>query len=342
MPLRSQRHRCTTLPFAYRESGISFDVDSRSIDSDESIALGLKPGQREIDIASALTAENGPEADWETITFEGTLNVPTETIDAVFPEDERAAPPAKLYVTIRCHETIYRTREMISTAPTTAGTYDVSITLCKDNVRGTVEFRPYLVRTEDREGCGTYAENENLRVASGEIYTVVVDGRGDDEPAAIDGEQVNFSQVSHLPGGNKLYYLDFRNERRPKLWINADHPRITEILQSRGSIGAEARMRDVILDEISYGVWTQLVVRAGCAVGEDGEVEYDWQQMVLETFARNMYDVDDIDEAIWRLRSDLGSRESLPHVVDRLDEELQEFVDPRTQLINLMEEGLQI
>jgi hypothetical protein len=101
-------------------------------------------------------------------------------------------------------------------------------------------------------------------------------------------------------------------------------------------------MRDVILDQMSYGVWMQLVIRAGSAVNESGDVEHKWQQTVLETFARNMYDVDDIDEAVRRLRSDLDDRGSLPHLIQRLDNELQEYVDPRTQLINLMEEGLQI
>lgn len=343
MTRHSQRHRSTTLPFRYRGSGLSFDIDSYSIDGEGTTELDLRPGQGEVDIAPALAPDEEEEdGEWTTVTINGQLNVPEETVTAVFPEEEREAPPAKLYVTIRCHETIYRSREIVSEAPTTPGTYDVSVTIRKEDVRGTVELRPYLVRTEDREGHGEYAPKKNFRVASGKIYNVVVDRALDEEPPAIDGEQVNFSQVSHLPDGDKLYHLDFRNESRPKLWINADHPRITEVLQSRGSVGAEARMRDVILDQMSYGVWMQLVIRAGSAVNESGDVEHKWQQTVLETFARNMYDVDDIDEAVRRLRSDLDDRGSLPHLMQRLDNELQEYVDPRTQLINLMEEGLQI
>jgi len=339
----SQRHRSTTLPFRYRGSGLSFDLDSYSINDRSKTEIDLRPGQGEVDLAPALAPEEDKkEGDWTTVTINGRLNVPEETVTAVFPEEEREAPPAKLYVTIRCHETIYRNREIVSETSTTPGAYDVSISIRKEDVRGTVELRPYLVRTEDREGHGEYAPKKNFRVASGKIYNVIVDRALDEEPPAIDGEQVNFSQVSHLPDGDKLYYLDFRNESRPKLWINADHPRITEVLQSRGSVGAEARMRDVILDQMSYGVWIQLVVRAGSAVKESGDVEHKWQQTVLETFTQNMYDVDDLDEAVRRLRSDLDDRESLPYLMQRLDNELQEYVDPRTQLINLMEEGLQI
>jgi hypothetical protein len=300
--------------------------------------LDLKPGQSEIDLVRSLPDEEN----WQSVTLLGELDVPEQTVNSVFPENERGEPPAKLYVTVRCHETIYRDKVTLSESSTSAGTYNVDLELPKSSFRGTVELCPYLVRTETRETPEGYAAKKNLRVASGQIYRIVIDKAEDEEPPAIDGEPVNFSQVSHLPSGDKLYYLDFRNESRPKLWINSDHPRITEMLQSRGSVGAEARMRDVILDEMSYGVWFQLLVRAGSAVDEDGNVDYEWQQTTLETFAQNLYDINDLDEATRRLRSDLGDFDSLPHVIGRIDDELQEYIDPRTQLINLMEEGLQI
>ncbi|WP_225308167.1 hypothetical protein [Haloarcula sp. CBA1131] len=179
-------------------------------------------------------------------------------------------------------------------------------------------------------------------MASGDIYRAIIDRPPGEQPPAIDGEEISFSRASHLPGGDKLYYLDFRNESRPKLWLNSDHPRITDVLQSRGSVGAEARMRDVILDQISYGIWTQLILRTGSAIDEEGETEHEWQETVLETFARNLYDVDDLEEAKHELRSDLEGTDSISHLMELIDRELQEYIDPRTQLINLMEEGLRI
>ncbi len=345
MTRHSQRHRTTTLPFSYWDKGVDFDLDSFTVDERDRKAIDLNPSQTEIDLASAVSSsDSSEEPDWNTITLHGKLRLPEETVQAVFPEDEETKPPAKLYVTIRCHETIYRDREVISEAPTTPGEYDVRIEIPKDTVRGTVELRPYLVRTEAHPGGepGGYADQKNFRVASGTLYYVVVDGHDQEERAAIDGERVQFSQNAHLPNGNKLYYLDFRNESRPKLWINSDHPRIAEVLQSRGSVGAEARMRDVILDQVSYGVWMQLLVRAGSAVDVEGEVEHEWQEMVLQTFARNLYDTSDVSEATRRLRDDLSDPQTLPHVIQRVDSELQEYINPREQLIHLMEEGLQI
>jgi len=338
----SQRHRSTNLPFSYRDNGVEFELDAFSLDGGDEKELELKPTQTEIDLSSVVSAE-GSDSDWSTVTVHGKLHLPENTVEAVFPSEEQETPPAKLYITLRCHETIYRDKTIISEAPTTPGEYDVTLEIPKNTVRGTVELRPYLVRTESYSGGqGQYASQKNFRIASGTLYYVVVDRPEGEEHADIDGERVRFSENAHLPDGNKLYYLDFRNESRPKLWINSDHPRIPEVLQNRGSVGAEARMRDVILDEVSYGVWMQLLVRAGSAADADGEVEHEWQEMVLQTFTRNLYDTSDVSEATRRLSDELSDPESLPHVIQRIDGELQEYIDPRQQLINLMEEGLQI
>jgi hypothetical protein len=270
------------------------------------------------------------------------LEVPEEVIQHVFPPDERDSPPAKLYVAVRCHDTIYRDRVNEWPAPITPDTYDVQVSIRWEDVRGSVELRPYLVRTTQSEAEGQFATTPNVRVASGDRYEIVVDHWDADEPAAIDGEEASFSRSDHLPDGEKLYHLDFRNEARPKLWINADHPRITDVLQKEGSVGAEPRLRDVILDQISYGVWTQLILRTATAIDREGQVEFDWQQNVIESFARELYDVNDATDAAHMLRDEASDPKGLSRLVGRLDHELQEYLEPRTQLINLMEEGLQI
>ncbi|WP_232342819.1 hypothetical protein [Halosimplex litoreum] len=314
-----------------------------SVDGKKPVDLDLLPGQKEIDLAPVLQPDEDEEVgNWDQVTIYGRLTIPEKTVNDVFPVFERDSPPAKLYVAIRCHDTIYRDRAMISEAPTGPGTYDVSVMLEKDDIRGTVELCPYLVRTEDRSGEKKYAAKSNLRLASCRDYRIIVDRPKGEEPPAIDGEEASFSRTAYLPDGDKLYYLDFRNESRPKLWINSDHPRITDILQSRGSVGAEPRMRDVVLDQISYGVWTQLLIHAGTAIDDNGDVEYEWQETILETFARNLYDVEDLAEATRMLRDEIDDPGSLPFLMERIDRELQEYIDPRTQLINLMEEGLRI
>lgn len=339
----SQRHRRTALPFPYCSDSLEFELDEYTLDDRESGELELKAGQTRIDLtADGPIGSSEGHKPWSKATLSGRVEVPDHVVSTVFPEEERDDPPAKLYVAVRCHDTIYRDRCVVSEAPTTPGTYDVDIDLEWSNLRRNVELRPYLVRAERGTVSSDYATKPNVRLADGRIYTVLLDNSEREERAFIDGEEISFSQSAHLPDGEKLYYLDFRNESQPKLWINADNPRITDLLQSDGSVGAAPRMRDVVLDQISYGVWTQLIVRAACAVDHDGEVDHEWQRTVIESFGRQLYEVEDATEAALRLRDEIDDGEKLPHLVERIDNELQEYIDPRTQLINLMEEGLQI
>lgn len=333
----SQRYRTTSLPHAYLDNGLDFDLSGYSIDGSEKRPLELKAGQTTIPFP--------PDEDrdeWETIELFGSVELTESTIESVFPPDERSDPPAMLFVVIQCHETIYRDKVVVEDRSIEPRSYSIRIELDRDEFRDKVELRPHLVRTESTDHDGKYATEEHLRVASGKTFTALVDPVEDEGEAWIDGEEVSFSQTPHLPDGEKIYYLDFRNEARPKLWLNTDYPRITDILQSDGSVGAEPRMRDVILDQIAYPVWTQLILRTGCAVDDSGEVEHQWQQTVLESFARDIYETDDTTEAALALRRDVRDPDSLPEVMARIDRELQDYLDPRTQLINLMEEGLKI
>ena len=343
MARHSQRHRTRNLPFRYREEGLEFELENYSLDGRKPRDIDLAPGEATVDIAPEDQSGLSVDRDaWDKASLYGRITLDEEVIEKTFPPEERDAPPAKLYVAVRCHDTIFRDRVDVETSSATPGEYDVTVPLSWEDFRGTVELRPYLVRTENRDGASSYASSRNVKVASGDRYEIVVDHWDDDDPPAIDGEEASFSQTQHLPDDDELYYLDFRNEARPKLWINADHPRIADVLRSEGSVGAEPRMRDVVLDQISYAVWSQLVVRAATAIERDGSVEHQWQETVLEAFAPDLYDVADIDDAKQLLREDVRDPDGLAELVTRLDAELQEFIDPRRQLIHLMEEGLQI
>lgn len=334
MTRQSQRLRTSSLPFRYEREGLDFILESYSVDRGPSTEIDLPPGQRTLD----LTAEG----QWQQIVLRGHITINEDLINRVFPEEEHVNPPADLYVAEQCRATILRDRKDISTDQTPAGVYDAKIVLERSRLRGEVILRPYLVRATENDIDGPYASVPNARVASGDIYYIQIDGSATEEVGLIDGEEVAFSTAEHLPGEERLYYLDFRNKARPKLWLNADHPRITEVLASEGSVGTEPRLRDVILDQIQYGVWTQLILHAAAAIDERAEVNYDWQQTVIDSFAPQMYDVGDTEGAALKLREDLNDPDGVARLLGRIDAEIQEYVDPQRQLVNLMEEGLDI
>lgn len=334
MTRRSQRLTRSSLPFQYDDDGLDFSVERYRVDGGEPREVDLSPHERTLNLAAL--------SDWETLELSVRLELSIGTVERVFPETERRDPPGRLYVAVQCHDTIYRDRALAADGSTPASVYDATVRLERADVRGEVELHPHLVRVSEREGDDEYADAPNARLAGGDPFYVAVDDSAVDEPGLIDGEEAAFSTTDHLPGEERLYFLDFRNERRPKLWINADHPRVTEVLAAEGSVGTEARLRDVIVDQIQHGVWTQLLLRAAAAVDADGETEHDWQATVVESFAPEMYDTDDPTEAALRLREEARDGDGLGRLAGRVDAEVQSYVKPQTQIVKLLEEGLDV
>lgn len=337
---KSQKLRQTALPYPYRDNGLSLELEGYQIEKEQPVEFDEERESSTVDLA---VDESDP---WERARLRGEVTLPEEVVESVYPREERSSPPGKLYVAVRCPDAIYRDRVDVDTSGTEGrvdpGVHDVEVPLRSDRLRGEVRLIPFLVRSSEGESDGTFATTPNVRLASGEPWTIVVDEEEESGNSLIDGEEAEFSEHDHLPGEKRLYHLDFRNADSPKLWINSDHSRIADILHANGSVGAEARMRDVVLDQIQQGVWSQLVVRAISDVDEEGEPRHDWEQAVLNIFARDLADEDDVTQASIQLREELDDTEGVAVLMERLDGSIQDYIDPRDQLINLVEEGLQL
>jgi hypothetical protein len=335
---RSQQFRQTTRPYPHAKLGVQLEFDSVGFDGGESRPLELKQNDKTVQLYEHRT-------DWSTCRLEGTLTLPSETVEKVFPEIERDAPPGHLYVALRSPETIYRTRIDVTRGPTPADEYDVIVDLERARLRGEIELAPYLTRAEPGAAEDTeFAAAPNTELATGRNWRVVVDAAADaaERNPTIDGHMVSFRNTDHLPQNDGLYYLDLRDPGQPTLWINTDHSRVAGVLESSGSVGAEARLRDVILDQMSYAVWTRLILHAGGDVDETGYPEHEWQDTILKMFVRDMYRTDDLRGACRQLKADMENPRRVSEVVGRIDTELQNYLNPRQQLIHLMEEGLEI
>lgn len=332
--IRSQRLRTRSLPYPYLDYGLKFTVTDCRVDGS---SIDFTPDHR---VLPVFTNDN-----WERVSIHGTLTVKDEVVQTVFPEEERDEPPGDLYVAVRSLETIYRDRINVAQTPLRPGDYDVTVTLSFDQVRGDVQLVPFLVRG-DKEGPDDveHATTPGVRLASGKPWTVRVDQKDDDtEVQFMDGETKSFGEDPSLPSSDHLYYLDLRNPEQPKLWLNEDHQRITEVIHENGTMGAGARMRDVILDEIQYPVWTQLLMRTASDIdSETNQPKHEWQEVVLTMFGEDMYGVNDEEQVAKRIRSDVSDSEEIPYLLEKVDSALQKHIQPREQLINLIEEGLQI
>ena len=327
---RTQRLRTTALPHPYRENGLEFSITDCALNPDRDV--DIQSSSRLIQLTS-LT-------EWDHATVTGTITVPDDLVNYVFPDDEVEDPPGTLLIAIRCQQTILRDREIVKKYSVQAGDYTFEFDLDRAMIRGGVELQPYLVRADDRsEVDGRYATDIGARLASSEEWLLEIDDT--DLPEGLLRPHIeNFSEMSELPSDDHVHYLDMSNAERPTLYLNGDHSAIINVMESRGSTGPDARMRDTIYDLLEASVWPQLIIRTATDINQEGETRYDWQDDVLDLFHDKLYDGADVDETAMNLREDVKNEDQLVTLMQHIDDAIQQKTDPPEQLLNLLEEGL--
>jgi len=325
---RTQRLRTTALPHPYRENGLEFTITDCTLDNDHKV--DIRSSSRLIQLTS-LT-------EWDHATVKGIVDVSEDLVNYVFPDDEQDDPPGTLFVAIRCRQTILRDREIVKYDSIPAREYPFEFDLERAMIRGGVELQPYLVRGDDRsEVDGRYATDIGARLASSDEWLLEIDDT--DLPDGLLRPLIeNFSEKSELPSGDHLHYLDMSDADRPKLYLNGDHSAIINVMESRGSTGPGARMRDTIYDLVEASVWPQLIIRTATDINQDGETRYDWQDDVLDLYHDKLYDGADVEEAAMNLREDVSDEDQLVTLMQHIDEAVQQKTEPPEQLIKLLEE----
>ena len=325
------RFQTTALPYIYRGDGLELYVEECVVDGERTINVNSESG------VVSLAEFN----DWEEATLSARVEVPEDVIEDVFPPDERRKPPGRIYVTVRSIDTIFRGRVDLAHEPIHSGTYEETIPLPKSEIRRKVELQPYLVRADDTSGVNPrFGTTKGVRLASGLTWEVEVDSADELGDQMIDGEKAKFGERDDLPSGDHLYYLDFRNAERPKLWLNSEHQRIVDILHSSGSVGARARMRDVILNQIQSSVWTQLIVKTATHISEETfEPRHEWQETIIDIFGEDLSGSDNPRDVGQYLHKNITSSENIPYLMEDIDDAVQSHVEHREQLINLVEEA---
>jgi len=327
---RTQRLRTTALPHPYRENGLEFAITDCTLDPDRDV--DIQSGSRLIQLTS-LT-------EWDHATVTGSITVPDDLVSYVFPDDKQDDPPGTLFVAVRCQETILRDCEIVKDDSVLAGEYPFEFDLDRAMIRGGVELQPYLVRADDRsEVDGRYATDIGARLASSDEWLLEIDDT--DLPEGLLRPHIeNFSEMSELPSGDHLHYLDMSDAERPTLYLNGDHSAIINVMESRGSTGPDARMRDAVYDLVEASVWPQLIIRTATDINQEGETRYDWQDDVLDLFSDKLYDDADVEEAAMNLREDVNDEDQLVTLMQHIDDAVQQKTEPPEQLINLLEEGM--
>jgi hypothetical protein len=127
------------------------------------------------------------------------------------------------------------------------------------------------------------------------------------------------------------------DQETPELWVNADHERIAAVLDSKGTVGRHARLREVMFDQIAQGVWTQLFLRVARDYVLNEETTYSWHDAVLDLVLRDVFP--EVRSAVERRDRLTEAWEDLPVLLTRLDAALQRRSDVSAHLSKLIEEA---
>lgn len=317
------------LPFAHERLGLSARV-TRCVVDGEAVAIDAERHLIDLERGDLERGdlERGAGRAWRRAELTVSVEITEALLERVFPEDERAAAPGALFVTLRCDETRLREGHPIASAPLGPGRYEATLTLDAARVYGAVELTPQLVRTEDRTGpADAYARAAGARLASGRAWELRSELLRPPPPGKhLEVRYASFAEDLTLARfeGN-LYHLEADTER-PLLWLNRDHQLVATVLDDKGTTGRRARLREVAFDLVSVPVWTQLFWCAAAHIDEEGASRRAWEEAVLRELLPAVVPARDHPSRALELRRRMAAGEHL-ELLQALDRVLQQRLD---------------
>lgn len=276
--------------------------------------------------------------DWDTLTITGTVEVPNGLVEYVFEDGVDPNDAGEILIVGDCKQTHNRfvgdqIRDSIE-----SGTHQFEVTFDRSEFAGEASLTPVLVRRNDPDVDTTtnhqYGQTEGLRLADGPSYKIVFDSEEEGPGSFLE---IKTKEFDENPSEDQIFHLDHSVASEPTLWINSRVDLLPAAMQNRAPYGRKRWMREVLERMIGQPVWVELVLWTAADIS-DGECSYSWQEDVLEILSTNMYDDASPDEIAEDLEDRAGSPEQLPHLIEETNLGMQEFLDPKDDLENLLEE----
>ncbi|MFW5921280.1 MAG: hypothetical protein ACOCUS_05515 [Polyangiales bacterium] len=328
---RTKRERF--LPHAYERFGMGLRVRRCTFD-----------GERVVDeIDAERHVVETDEETWDEVAMELEVTTREQVVAGVFPEHERRAPPAEVWVVVRCPESRLRRGERVGGEPPVGAPVVCELRLRRDELRGSAEIVPFLIRSRDADRpVPGFAPAAGARLASARGWELRVDRKRETPGKFLAVLFRSFREDDRLRAyASNLYHLDSDVES-PILWINADHDKVRPVLEATGTTGKRARLREVFFDQIAHAVWTQLFARAAGHLVEPGELVYEWETSVLHELLPAMYpSVRNHDGRVEMLVRALDGGRGAPDVLEQLDHALQRKNEIATHMTRLVEEAVE-
>ncbi len=274
--------------------------------------------------------------DGETVGVHISIAIPDSVFDKVVAPAERGNPPLDLQL---LYQSVESRKRCVLSLPGD-GVHEGRLILRRRDWRGAVEMRAVLVRTADVDhGLAGYAGARGSLVAWSAPRRVVFD-----EPLQPPGGQlrVRWEKFSTSPSrwrrehADNLFALDTTGDL-PVVFLNSAVSQAYPVLQSSGTRGRRARIRDATYSMIVHQVWSSLLAIALAELAQsmslseeeslDPETRLEqiptWQQSILRDWSTYLYPDRDPESALEELVSAGGDARKTGDVMSRLPNAIQ-------------------
>jgi hypothetical protein len=276
------------LPYAYGERRLGLGItEVRAGEEALDLDAVYDDGRRELDLR-----EHAGHTEPVAIGVE-LDGVDQALLASVLPAGEVAGPPLRFVVVVQDEGGWYRT-----TAPLREldGGLRGTLEVVPADSTGVLTVEAIALRTAAAsEPDPRFASGRGMRVASSHSLTIRTREPVASPGGALDVRWEDFTKSTHPERkrrSERVFYLEVTHEP-PVLWLNQGVPDLRAVLDSKGTHGQRAVIRDLINRTIALPAWYALVHVASLSVTQDEEsrptVPDGWRRGLLARIAPRLH-----------------------------------------------------
>jgi len=275
------------------------------------------------------------------------VSIAHDDIVGGMPPAEHTAPPIAVTVVLECGDGQRQWLRQPCPMKRVGDRWCATVAAAYADLGDAATLRAIAARTRDaHSGTSGLASRAHARVAESRPATLIFEAR-DTVPASgmltVKWESFQASDHAERRRLSALPWYVELVENPPIVWLNSDVADLHPVLHSKGTWGAQARMRDLINRTIAGPVWTQLFCAAMGSVERDEDdaltAREGWRRHVLQKLAPHLTS-NDRATAFERLLEDIERSRTDPETLVSLIERLGLAVSTLTDLRTAIDGGL--
>ncbi len=234
------------------------------------------------------------DSGWSTVTLKVSLSVDSDTLDYVFPSvgDHNGALVIEGY----CPSTHGRFAKPIVHGDFRPGTHTDEIKLEREDFRGLTTLTPRLVMADSRSADDEYAKQSGRYLAEGPRYDIYFDRPKLSLSGDLPVVPKKFSEPDNPGEPGTEWYVDVRDAEAPRLYLNRDFPTVVNAINSIENPTKQGIVGRVVLNHLSVSMLTQFTIKAASHAVAQDEMQYEWQDTLLNDLCSEYFTEGTIEE----------------------------------------------